>query len=189
MAVMAAAGPPSGPVTQTTSPGRAPLLSIGSLSSISPMAVPVTIPGPFLVSPPAIPVPQNSAHWSIPLMMSQAACNSRSSGSANAARNPTGLAPMAARSLKLTAAEYHPNCSYVMPAAMCLSNETTSVDAVTPRFNTAASSPGPTDPSGLMNSMNFAMSPLSPRSPNLDIVASSGAHPLKTCARGLRAHV
>lgn len=106
-----AAGEPSGPVTATTSPGDAPLLSIGFLPSIEPRAVPATIPGPTLVSPPTIPVPQNSQHWSIPLMMSYAAWTSRSSGSARAARNPVGRAPMAARSLKFTAAAYQPNCS------------------------------------------------------------------------------
>lgn len=65
-----AAGPPRGPVTQTTSPGLAPVRSIGLLPSMAPRAVVVTTPGPCLVSPPAMPVPQNSAHWLIPLMMS-----------------------------------------------------------------------------------------------------------------------
>ncbi len=32
-------------------------------------------------------------------------------GRAREAMKPVGLAPMAARSLKLTAAAYHPNCS------------------------------------------------------------------------------
>ena len=111
IAMNAAAGPPRGPVTATTSPGLAPDLSIGGLPSIVPRAVPATIPGPGFVSPPTMPVPQNSQHWSIPLMMSYADWESRSGGRASAARNPTGLAPMAARSLKLTAAAYHPNCS------------------------------------------------------------------------------
>ena len=70
MAAKAAAGPPRGPVTATTSPGLAPVLSMGVLPSMVPTAVPATIPGPGLVSPPRIPVPQNSQHWSIPLMMS-----------------------------------------------------------------------------------------------------------------------
>ncbi len=78
---------------------------------MEPIAVVVTPPGPDLVSPPAIQVPQTSAHWLTPLMMSYAAWASRSGGSASAARIPVGLAPMAARSLKLTAAAYHPNCS------------------------------------------------------------------------------
>ncbi len=66
----AAVGPPSGPVTATTSPAQAPPLSMGRLSSMVPRAVPVTIPGPCLVSPPTTAVPQNSQHWSMPLMMS-----------------------------------------------------------------------------------------------------------------------
>ena len=65
-----AAGSPRGPVTATTSPGRAPERSIGGLPSMAPRAVVDTTPGPGLVSPPAIPVPQNSAHWLMPLMMS-----------------------------------------------------------------------------------------------------------------------
>ena len=69
-AMNAAAGPPTGPVTATMSPGRAPDLLMGGLPSIVPSAVPATIPGPVLVSPPTIPVPQNSQHWSMPLMMS-----------------------------------------------------------------------------------------------------------------------
>ena len=84
---------------------------MGGLPSMVPRAVPQTIPGPGLVSPPAMPVPQNSQHWSMPLMMSYAAWASRSRGRARAARKPVGLAPMAARSLKFTAAAYHPNCS------------------------------------------------------------------------------
>ena len=110
-AMNAAAGDPRGPVTATTSPGLAPDLVMGCRPSMVPRAVPATIPGPVFVSPPTIPVPQNSQHWSMPLMMSYAAWASRSRGRANAARNPVGLAPIAARSLKLTAAEYHPNCS------------------------------------------------------------------------------
>lgn len=110
-AMNAAAGVPRGPVTATTSPLFAPDLSIGCLPSMLPRAVPATIPGPVLVSPPTMPVPQNSQHWSMPLMMSYAAWASRSSGRASAARKPVGLAPMAARSLKLTAAAYQPNCS------------------------------------------------------------------------------
>lgn len=106
-----AAGPPRGPVTATTSPGLAPERSIGLLPSMDPIAVTVTTPGPGLVSPPAIPVPQNSAHWLSPLMMSYAACASRSHGSARDASRPVGRAPMAARSLRLTAPAYHPNCS------------------------------------------------------------------------------
>ena len=70
IAMKAAAGEPRGPVTATMSPGRAPDLSMGGLPSIVPSAVPQTIPGPDLVSPPTIPVPQYSQHWSIPLMMS-----------------------------------------------------------------------------------------------------------------------
>ncbi len=69
-AMNAAAGEPSGPVTATTSPTFAPDLSIGGLPSMVPRAVPHTIPGPTFVSPPAMPVPQNSQHWSIPLIMS-----------------------------------------------------------------------------------------------------------------------
>ena len=65
-----AAGPPMGPVTATTSPSFAPERSMGFLPSISPRAVLVTTPGPIFVSPPAIPVPQYSAHWLMPLMMS-----------------------------------------------------------------------------------------------------------------------
>lgn len=98
-------------MTATTSPGLAPVRSMGFLPSMAPNAVLATIPGPVFVSPPAMPVPQNSAHWLIPLMMSYAAWASRSFGNASAARSPVGLAPMAARSLKLTAAAYQPNCS------------------------------------------------------------------------------
>lgn len=107
----AAAGDPSGPVTATTSPGLAPDLSMGLMPSMVPRAVPQTIPGPVFVSPPAIPVPQNSQHWSMPLIMSYAAWASSVSGSASDAMKPIGSAPMAARSLKFTAAAYHPNCS------------------------------------------------------------------------------
>ncbi len=110
-AMNAAAGEPRGPVTATMSPGLAPERSMGGLPSMVPRAVPQTIPGPGLVSPPAMPVPQNSQHWSMPLMMSYAAWASRSIGRAREAMKPVGLAPMAARSLKLTAAAYHPNCS------------------------------------------------------------------------------
>lgn len=98
-------------MTATTSPGLAPERSIGARPSIVPSTVLVTTPGPILVSPPAIPVPQNSAHWLMPLIMSYAACESRSPGRASAERRAVGLAPMAAMSLKLTAAAYHPNCS------------------------------------------------------------------------------
>ena len=76
---------------------------------------------------------------------------------------------MAARSLKLTAAAYHPNCSYVMPAGKCLSKVTTSVVTTVPSRRTAASSPGPTDPSVPMNPRKSLMSCLSPMSPNLAI--------------------
>ena len=123
---------------------------------MDPSAVVVTTPGPTLVSPPAIPVPQNSAHWLIPLIMS-------------------GRAPIAARSLKLTAAEYQPNCSYVMPAGMCLSKVTASVETTTPLPSTAASSPGPTSPSRTMNVPKSSMSCLSPISPIRVIGAPSDA--------------
>ncbi len=69
-----------------------------------------------------------------------------------------GLAPMAARSLKFTAAAYHPNCSYDMPAGKCLSNVTTSVVTTMSFPMTAASSPGPTRPSGLRNDLKSSMS-------------------------------
>lgn len=170
-----AAGPPTGPVTATTSPGLAPERSIGLLPSMDPSAVVVTTPGPTLVSPPAIPVPQNSAHWLIPLIMSYAAWTSRSPGRTSDARIPVGRAPIAARSLKLTAAEYQPNCSYVMPAGMCLSKVTASVETTTPLPSTAASSPGPTSPSRTMNVPKSSMSCLSPISPIRVIGAPSDA--------------
>ena len=170
-----AAGPPTGPVTATTSPGLAPERSIGFLPSMDPSAVVVTTPGPTLVSPPAIPVPQNSAHWLIPLIMSYAAWASRSPGRTSDASIPVGRAPIAARSLKLTAAEYQPNCSYVMPAGMCLSKVTASVETTTPLPSTAASSPGPTSPSRAMNVPKSSMSCLSPISPIRVIGAPSDA--------------
>ena len=76
---------------------------------------------------------------------------------------------MAARSLKLTAAAYHPNSSYVMPAARWRSNVTTSVVSTVPSPMTAASSPGPTLPSDLMKLMKSLISRLSPTSPILAI--------------------
>ncbi len=72
---------------------------------------------------------------------------------------------MAARSLKLTAAAYQPNCSYVIPAGKCLSNVTTSVETTVPLPTIAASSPGPTVPSLRMNVPKSSMSCLSPSSP------------------------
>ena len=138
---------------------------MGFLPSMVPIAVPATMPGPVLVSPPTIPVPQNSQHWSMPLMMSYAALESRSRGSASPARNPMGLAPIAARSLKFTAAAYHPNCSYVIPAGKCLSKVTMSVDTTVSFPMIAASSPGPTRPSGLMKLLKSSISWRSPISP------------------------
>lgn len=170
-----AAGPPRGPVTATMSPSFAPVRNMGLLPSMDPSAVPATTPGPIFVSPPAMPVPQNSAHWLMPLIMSYAACESRSPGSARADRSPVGLAPMAARSLKLTAAAYHPNCSYVMPAGKCLSNVTRSVETTTSLPRTAASSPGPTVPSFLMNVPKSSMSWRSPISPIMVIGCLSGS--------------
>ena len=134
------------------------------------MAVPVTMPGPTFVSPPTMPVPQNSAHWSMPLTMSYAAWASRSNGRASAARSPVGLAPIAARSLKFTAAAYHPNCSYVIPAGKCLSKVTMSVETTVPPPMTAASSPGPTVPSGLMNPLKSSINWRSPNSPNRTVM-------------------
>ena len=178
-AMNAAAGEPRGPVTATTSPGLAPDLVMGWRPSMVPRAVPATIPGPVLVSPPTIPVPQNSQHWSMPLMMSYAAWASRSRGSASAARNPVGLAPMAARSLKLTAAEYHPNCSYDIPAGKCLSKVTMSVETTTPSPTIAASSPGPIMPSGLMKLLKSSINCRSPMSPILTMPIHNKNRPYK----------
>lgn len=82
---------------------------------------------------------------------------------------PVGLAPIAARSLKLTAAEYQPNCSYVMPAGKCLSKDTMSDVTTVPSLRTAASSPGPTIPSGWMKLRKSSISFLSPMSPIMAI--------------------
>ena len=70
-----------------------------------------------------------------------------SPGISIAARRPTGRAPMAARSLKFTAAAVQPNCSQFIPGVLCLATETESVvAAILPSERppmTAASSPGP----------------------------------------------
>ena len=106
-----------------------------------------TIPGPGFVSPPTTSVLQNSQHWSIPLAMSRRSDSSISPGILMAVRSPTGRAPIAARSLKFTAAAVHPNCSQLILGVLCLSTDTASVVATTlPSESppiTAASSPGP----------------------------------------------
>ena len=103
------------PVKQAMSPTFAPLLVISPSFPTVPRAVPVIVSSSCeSVSPPIISVPKRFAHSSIPFTISSTNDSSVSSGRPIAITTPTGFAPFAAMSLRLTATDIHPICHPVI---------------------------------------------------------------------------
>ena len=140
----AAACPPSGPVTTSTSPGRPPDRRTGR--SLRPRAVTDTIrTGARERSPPATGTPCSR------MPAATSAASSNPGGRPNAASSATGRAPIAARSERLAVAARWPTSRGVVRArSKCTPSTRMSVDTTVPSSSTAASSPIPrtTPPDG-----------------------------------------
>ncbi len=111
----------------------------------------------------------------MPSAMPSTVSSSVSRGSPMATNRPRGRAPMAAMSLKLTAAAIHPIWNGVVGLGKCVLRVTRSVLATRyrePRRTAAASSPSPISPEGPILPMRASTTDFSPMSHNLTIVPS-----------------
>ena len=142
--------PPSGPVTSSQSPGRAPLRRTGPGGTASPRSVTEMTSGPsqLLVSPPTRAVSKASARSRRPRYNSSAKARPPCRGSPTLTTAATGLPAMAAISLRLTAIAFRPT-SRGPASARRKQLPSSSMSVVTrqgacaARRSTAASSPGP----------------------------------------------
>jgi hypothetical protein len=130
---------PSVPEIQMSSPGRAASRRNACRSGTSPNTVMQIVRGPLVVSPPISSQPCRSASASKPQEngSSQAAS---ASGKENASVNASGLAPIAARSDRLTARHLWPRLAGSAPAKKCRPSTSMSVETASCMPGAGASS-------------------------------------------------
>ncbi len=130
---------PSRPDTHTSSPASAASRRSALPSATSPKTVTHSVNGPRVVSPPISSQPNASAHANRP-RLNAASHGSSIAGSATASVNASGVAPIAARSDRLTASVFQPIDSGSASAKKCRSATSRSVEIARVRPGRGASS-------------------------------------------------
>ena len=126
-AATASAASPNVPETHTSSPARAPSRCNALCAGTSPMICTHRLSGPRVVSPPIRSTPCVRASRTKPR---EKAASQRASafGSASASVAQRGVAPIAARSDKLTASVLCPSASGSAPAKKCVPSTSISAE-------------------------------------------------------------
>ena len=141
---------PSVPLTYTSSPARAPERSsawlLPSTTGTSPNTVMQMFSGPRVVSPPTSSQPWASASASRPRENASSQASS-TRGSASASVKASGVAPQAARSLRLTASALWPRVNGSTSAKKCRPSTSMSLEIAScmpgAGWSSAQSSPTP----------------------------------------------
>ena len=142
---------PKVPVTNIASPAHAPARGNDSPIGSVPSAVTVTDNGPCVVSPPTNATPCARASSANP-SAKRSTKRASAVGRVKASKAHAGSAPIAARSDKFTASDFHPRSPGAVPGRKCTPSTMVSVQATSRcpagTSSNAASSPTPSTTSG-----------------------------------------